>query len=63
MSVGRPSFLIRIRIDLDPSGSGSAFRTQIEGDIIPFAIGDSGTLLVQRHPESPDTWGVSWACC
>lgn len=26
-------------------------------------IGDSGTMVVQRHPREPDMFKVGWACC
>ncbi|KAG2453489.1 hypothetical protein HYH02_001710 [Chlamydomonas schloesseri] len=36
---------------------------QVEGTLVPFAVGDSGTLVLQRHPTDRAVWGVSWACC
>ncbi|KXZ56895.1 hypothetical protein GPECTOR_1g807 [Gonium pectorale] len=36
---------------------------QIEGSVVDFPVGDSGTLLLQRHPEQRNLWAASWACC
>lgn len=36
---------------------------QLEGEIVNFMVGDSGTLLMQRHPHHRDEWEITWACC
>jgi len=36
---------------------------QFEGQHVDMSVGDSGTLVVQRHPRDPNQWRVGWACC
>jgi hypothetical protein len=36
---------------------------QLEGEVVNFAVGDSGTLLMQRHPHNRSEWDITWACC
>eukprot|EP00198_Chlamydomonas_reinhardtii_P007541 XP_001696878.1 predicted protein [Chlamydomonas reinhardtii] len=47
------------------TGAGQRYLqvVQVEGTLVPFAVGDSGTLVLQRHPTDVATWGISWACC
>ncbi|KAG2488754.1 hypothetical protein HYH03_012752 [Edaphochlamys debaryana] len=46
-----------------PGGQRYTQVMQVEGSVVPFSVGDSGTLLLQRHPTDFGEWRVSWACC
>lgn len=46
-----------------PDGAQYVQVMQVEGVLVDFTVGDSGTLLIQRHPTDRTEWDVSWACC